>query len=239
MHCPKCGVEVAQQSAYCHKCGERVDRPDQHIPPNDQTEAGSASQHTPAAEGPDHPADRPAPTPAARFRDIAAARQGREDEPEEELWQGRYSSKAMIGLWVLSGLITVAVLAVWIKWGLWSYWTLMLVLIVLPWVCNFVVLKYRQWNARYRLTSQRFVHETGILRRVSDRIEVIDMDDITFEQKLLERFVGVGTIHVSSSDRTHPELELRGIENVEEVALKIDDTRRIERRRRGLHIEAI
>jgi hypothetical protein len=65
------------------------------------------------------------------------------------------------------------------------------------------------------------------------------MDDITFEQKLLERFMGVGTIRISSSDRTHPELYLKGIQDVRRVAGLIDDTRRSERRRRGLHIENI
>jgi hypothetical protein len=89
------------------------------------------------------------------------------------------------------------------------------------------------------LTNQRFIHESGILRRVSDRIEVLDMDDITFEQGIIERLVGVGTIRVMSSDRTHPELQMYGIDNVREVSGLFDDTRRAERRRRGLHIENI
>jgi hypothetical protein len=49
----------------------------------------------------------------------------------------------------------------------------------------------------------------------------------------------VGTIHISSSDRTHPELLLLGIDDVKRVADLIDDVRRKERRQRGLHIEAI
>ena len=68
---------------------------------------------------------------------------------------------------------------------------------------------------------------------------MIDIDDVTFEQGLVQRMVNVGTIKISSSDRTHPELTLRGIEGVQEVADTIDDVRRKERRRRGLHIEAI
>jgi hypothetical protein len=39
-----------------------------------------------------------------------------------------------------------------------------------------------------------------------------------------------------SSDKSDPELVLRGITPVAEVADKIDDVRRKERRRRGLHI---
>jgi uncharacterized membrane protein YdbT with pleckstrin-like domain len=92
---------------------------------------------------------------------------------------------------------------------------------------------------RYLLTNQRFMHESGVLRRITNRIEVLDMDDITFEQGLVERMLGVGSIRVHSSDVSHPELFLHGIDNVAEVANLIDNTRRTERRKRGLHIESI
>ena len=49
------------------------------------------------------------------------------------------------------------------------------------------------------------------------------------------RFVGVGTIRIESSDRSHPELLLVGIEKVDEVAKLIDDCRRKERLRRERH----
>ncbi|MHC4175963.1 MAG: PH domain-containing protein [Planctomycetota bacterium] len=239
MNCPKCGTEATEQSVYCHKCGERLDLPDEDFTSEDRAPAEPASEAASAGEPPDQPPVQPTPAPAERFQEMAAARQGREDEPEEELWQGRYSWKAMIRAGALSVLITVAlvVLAIWL-WNRYVTWPVV-VLVLLLWLYQFFVMKYRQWSVRYRLTSQRFIHETGILRRVTDRIEVIDMDDITFEQALLERFVGVGTIRITSSDRTHPELLLLGIENVKEVAGKIDDNRRSERRRRGLHIESI
>ena len=66
-------------------------------------------------------------------------------------------------------------------------------------------LAYRKLTCKYRLTSQRFIHESGLLKRVTDRIEVIDIDDVSFEQRIVERIVGVGTVKVKSSDRSHPE----------------------------------
>ncbi len=240
MLCPKCAAEVSEQSVYCHKCGERIDLGGQQSSPDDQAGAGPFPEDAPSGEVPDRPAAPPMPTPAEKFQEAAALRQGRDEEPEEELWQGRYSSKAMVRAGALSGLITVVLLGIWIwrvRSGTW--WLVLLVGLALLWLYQFFVMKYRQWIVRYQLTNQRFIHQSGILRRVTDRIEVIDMDDITFEQGLLERFVGVGTICITSSDRTHPELLLRGIQNVQEVAGIIDDTRRSERRRRGLHIEAI
>jgi hypothetical protein len=49
----------------------------------------------------------------------------------------------------------------------------------------------------------------------------------------------VGTISIRSSDQTHPQIELLGIEKVREVAAMIDEARRQERRKRGLYVEAV
>ncbi len=225
MHCPKCGVEVMEQAGFCHKCGAQLDTAESEF---------SAEEVTPRSTDAEAAA-----TPIEKMQEAAASRQGAEEETEEDLWHGGYSSKAMLGAWVLSSLLTVVllVLAFW-AWKPWVGWPVA-VGIPLLWLYQLSTLCYRRWNIRYQLTNQRFIHQTGILRRVTDRIEVIDMDDIACEQKLLERPVGVGTIRISSSDRSHPELIMLGIENVKEVASLIDDTRRAERRRRGLHIESI
>jgi uncharacterized membrane protein YdbT with pleckstrin-like domain len=147
----------------------------------------------------------------------------------------------MIGSW-LGG----AVLAVLVGAGLaiFSFTPMMVVLwTMLAAVVIFailgIVLLFRRLNIHYELTSQRFIHKTGILKQVTDRIEVIDIDDVSFEQGLVQRMLGVGTIKITSSDRSHPELLMRGIDDVQQVAGMIDDVRRQERRRRGLHIETI
>jgi len=232
MHCPKCGVEVIEQAGFCHKCGEKLDLTQRQFPPRDPAETAPMAEDVSYDEG--------APTePAEKFKQAVAPRDDVEEEPEAELWRGGYSSKAMIGRWMLSAVITVAlpILAFWAGKS-WLWWSVLIAVSGL-WLYQCITLCYRRMNIRYQLTTQRFMHETGILRRVTDRIEIIDIDDIAFEQSFLERFVGIGTIRISSSDRTHPELVMPGIENVKEVAGKIDEKRRSERRRRGLHIESI
>lgn len=204
----------------------------------------SPSPGTPEPSEPENVAEAAASpsTPKDRFAEATKARQGDgEDEQEDDLWEGRYSSRAMIGKWVLAGFITVVLLiAIFLigmdKGWLWMTW---LVICVLMWGGFAMQLAYRKLTYKYHLTTQRFIHESGLLKRVTDRIEVIDIDDVSFEQRIVERMLGVGTIKITSSDRSHPELYMRGIENVKEVAGQIDDTRRKERRRRGLHIEAI
>jgi membrane protein YdbS with pleckstrin-like domain len=83
------------------------------------------------------------------------------------------------------------------------------------------------------------MHERGLLWRRQDRIETIDIDDVAVEQGPIARMLGVGTVRLTSSDRSTPEFLLAGIEDVRNVATMIDNARRTERRKRGLHIESI
>ena len=228
MNCPSCGAEVVSNSVYCHQCGARVSEEG-----FDENAAGT----TPAGQ-PEHQqggARDPGTAPAAAIRQRLAPG----DDHEEELWSGSYSSKDMIGVWVADVLITIALIAAGVYFAEPILWWVILGLSVLIWGYSVAVLLYRRLSVRYRLTTQRFFHEKGILRHVTDRIEVIDMDDITFEQSLIQRMVNVGRIHITSSDRSHPELHLDGIEDVRAVATLLDDSRRAERMRRGLHIEAV
>ena len=96
----------------------------------------------------------------------------------------------------------------------------------------------RRIGVHYRLTRFRLFHEHGVLTRVTDRLETIDIDDVTVKQTLLQRVLGIGTVIVMSSDRTVPQLRMEGIDHVIHVADLIDNTRRAERQRRGLHLEA-
>ncbi len=145
-------------------------------------------------------------------------------------------------MWVLGGVLTVVIpvlMALFAPdWG-GSAWLIVAGVLAVLWLGMLLKYAYERLNARYRLTTQRFFHEAGILRRTTDRIEVIDMDDITFEQGIVERMLGVGTIKISSSDLTHPQLMLPGIDNVSHVAGLMDSARRKERLRRGIHIEAV
>ena len=97
---------------------------------------------------------------------------------------------------------------------------------------------FRKLRVHYTLTSQRFIHRVGLLRCVTDRLEMIDVDDVAFSQGPIQRLAGVGTIKIMSSDGSHPELFLNGIDRVAHVAGLIDEARRAERIRRGLFIDA-
>ncbi|MEO8496756.1 MAG: PH domain-containing protein [Planctomycetota bacterium] len=175
-----------------------------------------------------------ADTPKDRFKESAEARQAdNAEDQEQDLWSGGYSGKAMYGTWLLGGLVTIGLVA-----GAFAFPPVAFGIPV-PLIFLVGMLAYKKMSVHYQLTTQRFVHKKGILVRTTDRIEVIDIDDVTYQQGIVQRMLGVGTIKISSSDRTHPELVLSGIDGVAAVADQIDDVRRKERRKRGLHIESI
>lgn len=183
-------------------------------------------------------------SPKERFEQMAASRQngagGDVDEEESHIWDGSYSHLAMIGTWVAGGLITVIVPILALLTSLpGGYWLGLIGLLALLWIGMWGLYAYRRYSVHYKLSSQRFVHESGLLWRTVDRVELIDIDDVTYVQGPIERAFGVGTIELSSSDKTTPELSLPGIADVRVVADMIDDARRKERRSRGLHIEQV
>jgi membrane protein YdbS with pleckstrin-like domain len=214
MKCKACNADMSENSVFCPECGERHE---------------SDTSHKPVAE-------TPASSTTDKLRSALKERQS-EEVSDEVLWEGGYSAKGMIGSWILGTLISVILVLVAVLMGP-LFWIPLIALLLL-WAGLGLTLAYYKLGVAYSLTSQRFQHRAGILRQVTDRIETIDIDDVSFEQGLMQRMVGVGTIRIVSSDRSHPDLALHAIDRVHYVAELIDSTRRSERRRRGVHIEAI
>jgi membrane protein YdbS with pleckstrin-like domain len=160
-------------------------------------------------------------------------------EPETKLWSGGYSAKAMYGTWLFSTIVTIGIIvAVFLVPNLPANAGMIAAAIIVAWwLIAIGIYVYERISVHYELTSQRFVHKRGILVRTTDRIDVVDIDDVTFRQGIIQRMLNVGSIILLSSDRTDPNLVLRGIDEVEKVTAIIDDTRRKERRRRSVHID--
>jgi membrane protein YdbS with pleckstrin-like domain len=213
MNCQRCGAAIPPGAAFCPGCGERV------------TDAAVAAAETSSPIGAEQLQHK-----TAQIRDAR-------DIPEKELWRGAYSYKAMVGSAVGAGIITLfgLILLIWV--GQVSRWIILAALLVM-WLYIGLSAMRRRVGLRYRLTNQRFFIETGILRRMTERIEVIDINDMEFVQGFFERMFGIGSIKLCASDQSMPKVTLDGIEHVEEVFNLIDQARRAERNRRGLYIEA-
>lgn len=179
-------------------------------------------------------------SPRERFQQSVASRQAGtgEADVEQTLWEGNYSPLAMLGYAVSLAVASVALLAVSIIYGMPTI-GISLAIIAVAWAILGTVYASRRFGIHYELTTQRFVHQTGLLSRRTDRIEVIDIDDVSFFQGPVQRVLGIGTIDIASSDRSHPILKMPGIADVKQVAGLIDDVRRKERKRRSLHIQTM
>jgi membrane protein YdbS with pleckstrin-like domain len=195
------------------------------------------------ADAPQRLTDSDSDDPDRRQNRLVEARQRLRtsgDEKEVNLWSGTFSAKAMISYGAFVAIVTVALLATLVVIQVDTRsWLAAGGVIVLLWLALLGWIAFRKLDVHYELTSQRLVHRVGILRRTTNRIEVIDIDDVTYTQGIIERMVGVGNITLQSSDRTSPSIIMPGIDNVQEVAQLIDEARRSERVRRGLHIEAV
>jgi membrane protein YdbS with pleckstrin-like domain len=165
----------------------------------------------------------------------------RTEEKETVLWRGSFSSKAMFGTWLGNIAITIIVLVASFLVPLLGplTWLFGLGFIALLWIVTAGIYLYRRLAIQYEITTQRLIHQRGILLRVTDRIELIDVDDISFSQGIVQRMLGVGNITVTGSDKTDPVLVMIGIDQVDKVSGMLDDARRSERRKHSVHIEAV
>lgn len=145
----------------------------------------------------------------------------------------------MYGSWLVATLITVAavVAAIVVPWP--PTWLVAAAIVGVLWLALIVGYLKERLSVSYSLTSQRLVHRRGILNQVTDRIEVIDIDDVQYVQGIIERMFGVGSIRLLSSDVSDKALVIKGIDNVQHVATLIDNARREERRKRGVYMESV
>src|SRR5437870_9768440 len=159
MLCPTCNTDVPADAAFCPKCGQQL---------------GGAPPSTAAAP---NAAVAPAATATEKFR--AALPTGQPaHEPENELWHGSYSPKAMYGGWLLAIVLTLAAILLAVLVPNPAAWIAAAVVVPVIWLAMLLTLAYRRLSVDYTLTTQRFLHKKGLLRRVADQILLVDIDDV-------------------------------------------------------------
>ena len=136
--------------------------------------------------------------------------------PDQEIvyYEGRpllRADQAKAAFWLIFGVVLIAlpVMAHLFDWLWWHTW--MTIVAVLAAICAFVLPWMIMRTTRYRITSYRIDFERGLFTKKIDTLELWHVDDIKFEQGLLDRMMNVGSITVMSNDRTNPKLELHGI----------------------------
>lgn len=157
---------------------------------------------------------------------------------ESPLWEGTYSVRAALPLWLLVAVTILLVLGVtWptLGWQDGLFLCLLTAAIGVGGVSLYVM--FRRLTAHYTLTSTQLTTQSGFFVMLCEELNVMDIDDVAYSQNRWERLAGVGRIKVMPTDRKRADLFLIGIHSADRVAGLIEEACRAERRRLGLFIE--
>ncbi|QDU71644.1 PH domain-containing protein [Mucisphaera calidilacus] len=158
--------------------------------------------------------------------------------PESKLWRGGPSQ--ILNFWVyvgnaLLGLLMIVAgvgLNVLMPDSLWGYYLMPLAL--LPMVhagWSWLVLSAQT----YELSSQRIRFKSGVLARRTDDLELYRVRDLTIEQPLVYRMLGLGNLVMETSDRSHPRMVIPAVPEpqalLDMVRENVEERRRVTRTR--------
>lgn len=90
---------------------------------------------------------------------------------------------------------------------------------------------------RYILEEDRLILREGFFKTIENEIMLYRVQDITLVRTLFSKLLGVGTIELRSSDKSHPVLFIRNIRKASAAKKLISDNVELERlkRRVGTH----
>lgn len=103
--------------------------------------------------------------------------------------------------------------------------------LVILWVM-FQIVKLK--SMKYTLTNDRLEIERGVFSKAVDNLDLFRIRDINFYQSLLDRLLRVGTVYLSTSDESHPNVEIFKVKSpkkvyglLKKVSLDADARRRV------------
>src|SRR5262249_14522061 len=121
----------------------------------------------------------------------------------------------------------------WKAW-FWSYIAagiLSLVVVGLIWLS---VLHLKRKSLRYKITDRTIDYEAGVFSKRIETLQLWRVQDIDFQQSLLERMLGMAQIHIFTKDRTDPELILRGLPDARQVFEQVKNAAELARQQKVL-----
>ena len=80
------------------------------------------------------------------------------------------------------------------------------------------------WSfTKYKLTDDKLMVSTGIFSVNEEEIRLYRIMDVTLKRSFGERLWGLGTIHICSSDKTTPELDIKRVRQSSDVKEMLSD----------------
>ena len=133
------------------------------------------------------------------------------------LWEGHPSWKSYF--WPYAGAVFTTlvglVLALWlgvIRDPQEQHWLGFVgVAVAVAGVIWFLYEHFRRQSLKIRITNETIDLEVGVFSKRIDTIQLWRVRDIDFRQTLMERILGVSSIHILSHDQENPNVMLRGV----------------------------
>ena len=83
-----------------------------------------------------------------------------------------------------------------------------------------LILFYKAWKIRmthYEVSPDRIEYGEGVFDRKVDNLDMFRVVDIKLRRNVLDCVVGVGTVILTTTDKSHPEFEFKKIKNSREL----------------------
>jgi uncharacterized membrane protein YdbT with pleckstrin-like domain len=148
---------------------------------------------------------------------------------ENELYEGRPSWRALMTFYAVGiGLAVLVIVIVGVLVGSWAMAVLIAAVIAgLTLLIGFL----RRVSTKYLITSQRLRISRGIVRRHVQETRLERVQNVNYQQGVLDRLVGVGTVDFDTAGTDDSEFRFDWVNRPEEVVRAVD--RAIEEARRA------
>lgn len=138
---------------------------------------------------------------------------------EQTLWHGSPSWLLLLGklIWLVLAAVILPAVLVWANnrfvpdpSAIRFVWLVVAVVIVWRAVGVGIALA-RIRSTLYTVTNQRVIIESGIAQKTVEDIDLRYIDETHFQQRIIDRLLGIGSVTIISSDKVVPQVVLRGI----------------------------
>ena len=139
---------------------------------------------------------------------------------ENELYAGRPSWRALMSFYL--GGIGLAVLVLLVLGLLAGEWPLAAAIAAVLVVLTLLIGYLRRASTKYLITNQRLRISRGIVRRHVQETRLVRVQNVNYQQGVLDRMLGVGTVDFDTAGTDDSEFRFDWVDGPEEVVRAVD-----------------